>query len=198
MHSFPVEYVLAFYNPTGGGPGAMGSRSITRNGMTRRGANIPHPEIKAAAVIASSSRRRRQTTKAEGGRTIGWIYTEHVIGCGAMSTQAGAKLQVSPLLLVACLPPPCSSVVWCILKHLRIHLWNERRRDGLLNSEITTPTTTGDDVKERSMEQALDLPQPGKRENQTRTRAGVYLLVKLTSYPVQRCTCRSDSPLPCK
>ena len=105
MHSFPVEYVPAFYNPTGGGgPGAMGSRSITRNGMTRRGANIPHPEIKAAAVIASSSRRRRQTTKAEGGRTMGWIYTEHVIGCGAMSTQAGAKLQVSPLLLVACLP----------------------------------------------------------------------------------------------
>ena len=189
MHSFPVENMLAFYNPTGGGPGAMGSRSITRNGMTRRGANIPHPEIKAAAVIASSSRRRRQTTKAEGGRTIGWIYTEHVIGCGAMSTQAGAKLQVSPLL-----------VAWCILKHLRIHLWNERRRDGLLNSEITTPTTTGDEVKERSMEQASDLPQPGKRENQTctRTRAGVYLLVKLTSYPVQRCTCRSDSSLPCK
>ena len=97
-----------------------------------------------------------------------------------MSTEAGAKLQVSPLL-VACLP--ASLLVWCILKHLRIHLWNELRRDGLLNSEITTPTTTGDEVKEGSMEQASDLPQPGKRENQTctRTRAGVYLLVKLTS-----------------
>ena len=34
------------------------------------------------------------------------------------------------------------------------------------------------------MEQASDLPPPGKSENQTCTRAGVYLLVKLTSYPV--------------
>ena len=171
----------------------MGSRSITRNGMTRRGANIPHPEIKAAAVIASSSPK---TDNKGGGRTIGWIYAEHVIGCGAVSPQAGAKLQVSRPLLVARLPP--SLLVWCILKHLRIHLWNERRRDGLLNSEITTPTTTGDEVKERSMKQASDLPQPGKRENQTNTRDGLYLLVKLTSCPVQRCTCRSDSSLPCK
>ena len=87
MHSFAVVrpsvsvcmHALAFYVRRR--PGAMGSRSITRNGMTRRGANIPHPEIKAAAVIASSSTKRRQTsaTKA-GGRTDRYIYTEHVIG----------------------------------------------------------------------------------------------------------------------
>ena len=56
MHSFAVVRVCVserFLYPDR--PGAMGSRSITRNGMTRRRANIPHPEIKATAVIASSS-----------------------------------------------------------------------------------------------------------------------------------------------
>ena len=67
MHSFAVVRVCVserFLYPDR--PGAMGSRSITRNGMTRRGANIPHPEIKAAAVIASSSPK---TDNKGGGRT---------------------------------------------------------------------------------------------------------------------------------
>ena len=90
MHSFAVVrpsvsvrmHALAFYvRPR---PGAMGSRSITRNGMTRRGANIPHPEIKATAVIASSSPKTdNKGGRAGGQRMDGWIYTEHVIGLAA-------------------------------------------------------------------------------------------------------------------